>query len=122
MTCRLASGAVFDFTTRLAVAADELGYFAISSGSPAVEAIMIEPNLRLAKCDVRGRASGSDQPASAVRISGGPDERAARVALNDKWPRWWRAMLVLRASRGHRLAYFRVTPTAEPTPWLVAQP
>jgi len=118
MTGRTASGDVVDVPVRLAVVSEDTAYFAVECDSPLIFAIRHEPNVRLALCNFRGRPGGSDQPAVAHPVETA-EAHAAKAAVHKKWPAYYRAFIAAKRliGEGH-LRYFRLSPAAEPTPWL----
>lgn len=117
LTTRRKDGRTVD--TPVNVAVDEAGNGYFRTWSTAGKALRIRnyPEVRVAPCSRRGRAQGSDQPAIATLLSG-PDEASASAELARRFP-VIHGFLVpwLHRLRGYRTAYYRLTPTEEPTPW-----
>lgn len=108
MTAIGPDGVPVDFVVPVAIESEEVGYFAVPSGSREAAAIIADQNVRFARCNFRGRAAGSDQPGHAVRLADletGPASRALR-----------------RRGSTRRRTYFRLEPVAEPTPWAFTLP
>lgn len=117
LTTRRKDGRTVDTPVNVAVDAAGNGYFRTWSTAGKALRIRNSPEVRVAPCSRRGRAQGSDQPAIATLLSG-PDEASASVELARRFP-VIHGLLVpwLHRLRRYHTAYYRLTPTEEPTPW-----
>lgn len=118
LTTRRRDGRTVDTPINLAVDAAGTGYFRTSATSGKARRLANFPGVRLAPCTRRGRPTGSDQPALCQPATGDEAVRAQR-ALAARFPLIHGAILpVLRHVRPRgQVAYFRVDPADEPTPW-----
>ena len=118
LTTRGVSGVAVSSVTQLAVVDDDTGYVRTFSGSPLASRLAAAADLRIAPCDFRGRAGGSDQPCRAEPATGVDTTAAARVLVK-KYPILQGILLPLACRlRGVVAVSYRVTPTDEPTPWM----
>jgi PPOX class probable F420-dependent enzyme len=117
LTTRRKDGRTVD--TPVNVAVDEAGNGYFRTWATAGKALRIRnfPEVRVAPCSRRGRPKGSDQPAIATLLTGS-DEATAGAELARRFP-VIHGFLVpqLYRLRRHRTAYYRLTPTEEPTSW-----
>jgi uncharacterized protein len=90
LTSRGADGVALHRAVRLAVGNDGSATLRTRAAGALAQRLSANPQVRVAPCDLRGRPSGSDQPAIAQRQSG---------------------------SSTH--ITFRLCPAAEPTSWLI---
>jgi PPOX class probable F420-dependent enzyme len=118
LTTRDASGAAVNTVEQLAVADDDTAYFRTFSRSAVASRLAAVADLRIAPCNFRGTAGGSDQPCRAEPASG-VDAIAAKRLLVKKYPILQGFLASLRYRlRGLVAVSYRVTPTDEPTPWM----
>jgi PPOX class probable F420-dependent enzyme len=118
LTTRDATGAAVNTVAQLAVADDDTAYLRTFSGSPLALRLAAVADLRIAPCDFRGRAGGSDQPCRAEPAAGVDATVAARVLVK-KYPILQGFLLPVGCRlRGAVAVLYRVTPTDEPTPWM----
>jgi uncharacterized protein len=118
LTTRGASGVAVNTFAQLAVVDDDTAYLRTFTGSRLASRLASVADLRIAPCDLRGRASGSDQPCRAEPAAGVEATVAARVLVK-KYPILQGLLLPLIGRlRGAVAVSYRVTPTDEPTPWM----
>ena len=117
LTTRRRDGRTVDTPVNVAVDPSGNGYFRSDAGAGKVKRLANFPGVRLAPCNRRGRPQGSDQPAVAFRLHGAEADLAARL-LAERFP-IIQGRLVPLADRLSRreIAYFRLVPADEPTPW-----
>jgi PPOX class probable F420-dependent enzyme len=118
LTSRDASGAATNTPVQLAIIDDDTGYLRTWLGSGLADRLAACPDVRVAPCNVLGKAGGSDQPGVAS-VAVGVAATSARRALARKSPVLQGLLIPLwYRLRGRTASYFRLIPTAEPTPWL----
>jgi PPOX class probable F420-dependent enzyme len=117
LTTRRKDGRTVDTPINLVVDAEGRGYFRTDASSGKAKRLANFPGVRLAPCNRRGRPQGSDQPAIATRLHGTEASVAAEL-LAARFPIIQGRLLPLADRlRRHEVAYYRLIPADEPTPW-----
>ncbi len=117
LTTRRRDGRTVDTPVNVAVDAAGNGYFRTDAASGKAKRLANFPGVRLAPCNRRGRPGGSDQPAIATRLSAADADTAARL-LAERFPIIQGRLVPLADRLRHsEVAYYRLVPTEEPTPW-----
>jgi PPOX class probable F420-dependent enzyme len=119
LTTRRRDGRTVDTPVNLVIDADGTGYFRTFAATGKVKRLANYPDVRIAPCSRRGRPSGSDQPAVAEPVTGEAAEHARRLlARRFRVTHGVIVPLVYRLRRATP-KFYRVLPSAEPTPWAV---
>jgi PPOX class probable F420-dependent enzyme len=116
LTTRRRDGRTIDTPVNVAVDAEGRGYFRTDAGSGKAKRLANFPGVRLAPCTRRGRPQGSDQPAVATRL-GAAEAGVAAELLAKRFPVQGRLVPLADRLRRREVAYYRLDPADEPTPW-----
>ncbi|HTZ43015.1 MAG TPA: PPOX class F420-dependent oxidoreductase [Jatrophihabitans sp.] len=117
LTTRRRDGRTVDTPVNLAVDAEGAGYLRTWPAAGKVKRLANFPGVRVAPCTMRGRPTGSDQPAVATRLAG-PDAERAERALARRFPLLHGRLVPLLNRLSHRdSVFYRLEPADEPTPW-----
>ena len=117
LTTRRRDGRTVDTPVNVAIDAEGRGYFRTDAASGKAKRLANFPGVRLAPCTRRGRPQGSDQPGVATRVVGADADAAARL-LATRFPIIQGKLVPLTDRlRPREVAYYRLVPAEEPTPW-----